>query len=374
MQKKQQPDVTLRRIERALHELRGGYPVLLTREGKAWLVVSAEYYLDADASPLFVFPQGVARLVFSGLRAKRLGLQSGEGAVSVPFALAQDILPFIIDPQVSVADKRAPLAGERLIEFQTNLADATAEESAVLELVKLAELLPSAVVAEMELGDIPAWLAENHILQVEAEDIAHYRSALVATLRQVSIAQVPLAGAEQVRVAAYRPRYGAVEHLAVIVGEPEKAAAPLVRVHSSCVTGDILGSLRCDCGEQLHEAIARMAAEGAGVLLYMSQEGRGIGIANKLRAYVLQDAGMDTLDANEALGFAADERQFAAAGHILKHLRLNRVRLMSNNPLKVEALQQQGVEVEGRVALRVAANPHNARYLSTKDERFGHLS
>ena len=355
----------LRRIDRALHELRGGYPVLLTDGGAAFLAVSVEYFLDDAAPPLLVFPQGVARLVLTAVRAAHIGL--ADEATSLPFApflasralLSQVVEPAPNAPAIPVFDDSASL---------------NAAESAALELVKLAGLLPSVVVAAMPITDIPAWLEENHILRVDAADVAAYHESLIADVRQVSIAHVPLKLADDVQVAAFRPRYGAVEHLAVIVGEPQKSDAPLVRVHSSCVTGDILGSLRCDCGEQLQGALAKMAAEGSGVLLYMNQEGRGIGIANKLRAYRLQDAGMDTLDANEAIGFAGDERDFRAAAQMLKRLGISKVRLLSNNPQKIAALEGAGIVVSAREPLVIAENVHNARYLGTKRDRFGHLS
>jgi GTP cyclohydrolase II len=146
-----------------------------------------------------------------------------------------------------------------------------------------------------------------------------------------------------------------------------------VRVHSECFTGDLLGSRRCDCGPQLHQAIQRMEAEGAGVLLYMAQEGRGIGLVNKLRAYTLQDAGLDTLDANRALGFGADERSFAAAATMLRQLGVTRVRLLTNNPDKIAGLTAHGIEVTGRISHAIAANGVNDLYLQTKARRFGHL-
>jgi GTP cyclohydrolase II len=146
-----------------------------------------------------------------------------------------------------------------------------------------------------------------------------------------------------------------------------------VRIHSECFTGDLLGSRRCDCGPQLHQAIRRMAAEGAGVLLYMAQEGRGIGLVNKLRAYTLQDAGLDTLDANRALGFDADERSFFAAATMLKQLGITRLRLLTNNPQKIAGLTAHGITVAGRISHAIAANGENDSYLETKARRFGHL-
>ena len=184
---------------------------------------------------------------------------------------------------------------------------------------------------------------------------------------------MPLEDVSDARVVAFRTPGSGGEQYAILVGRPENVAAPLIRVHSECFTGDLLGSLRCDCGDQLRGAIRRMASEGAGALLYMAQEGRGIGLANKLRAYTLQDRGLDTIDANRALGFAADERDFLTAATMLHQLGLRRVRVLTNNPEKLAALAAHGIEVVGRVSLLFAANGVNDRYLQTKTRRFGHL-
>jgi GTP cyclohydrolase II len=197
--------------------------------------------------------------------------------------------------------------------------------------------------------------------------------AAAAGLRQVASARVPLENAADTRVIAFRTEGSALEHLAIVVGQPEKSSAPLVRVHSECFTGDLLGSLRCDCGPQLRGAIARMAEEGAGVLLYLAQEGRNIGLVNKLRAYTLQDRGLDTLDANRALGWGADERNFLIAATMLEALGIARIRLLTNNPDKIAALTACGIEVVGREAHSFAPNGENDHYLATKAERFGHL-
>jgi len=178
----------------------------------------------------------------------------------------------------------------------------------------------------------------------------------------------------EARIVAFRAADGGIEHLAILIGKPEAAEAALVRVHSECFTGDLLGSLRCDCGPQLRGAIARMAKEpGGGVLLYLAQEGRGIGLVNKLRAYSLQDGGLDTLDANRALGYGADERNFLVAATMLRAVGVERVRLLTNNPDKIAGLAACGIEVLGREAHSFDPNGVNDAYLRTKAERFGHL-
>ncbi|MGB1027307.1 MAG: GTP cyclohydrolase II, partial [Rhodospirillaceae bacterium] len=209
---------------------------------------------------------------------------------------------------------------------------------------------------------------------VRAEEVLAYQAVAARSLRLVSEAQVPLEGAEDARILAFRPSDGGIEHLAILIGQPEPTQGPvLARLHSECFTGDLLGSLRCDCGDQLRGAIQRLAKEGGGVLLYLAQEGRGIGLVNKLRAYRLQDQGFDTVDANGQLGFDDDERIYLPAVQMLNALGIEAVRLLTNNPEKVAALARHGITVAERVAHTFPSNPHNLRYLATKAQRSGHL-
>lgn len=244
----------------------------------------------------------------------------------------------------------------------------------VITLLKLAQLLPFAeVVMPAQVGiqsqqpEIPAFAG------VMAEEINGYQEALAETLVEVSAAHLPTKYSEDSRIKIFRPRAGMVEHLAVIFGQPETVEAPLVRVHSSCLTGDLLGSLRCDCGDQLQLALEALAKEGTGILCYLNQEGRGIGLGNKIRAYALQEAGQDTLQANESLGFDGDERHFAVAAAMLKKLGVKQIRLLTNNPKKLEDLDRFGVKVRSREPLVAVVHAHNQDYLDTKAKRFGHL-
>ena len=237
---------------------------------------------------------------------------------------------------------------------------------AALLLAKLGRLLPAMLAAQ-------AGPATAGLLEVAAEAVLAYPAASAERLERIAEARVPLEEAEDARIVAFRPPDGGIEHLAILIGRPEDAGTPLARIHSECFTGDLLGSRRCDCGPQLHQAIRLMEAEGAGVILYMAQEGRGIGLVNKLRAYTLQDGGLDTLDANRALGYGADERSFAAAATMLRSLGILRVRLLTNNPAKIASLGAHGIEVAGRLGLSIAANGENDGYLETKARRFGHL-
>jgi len=194
-----------------------------------------------------------------------------------------------------------------------------------------------------------------------------------ANVRISSRARLPLASAENTEVVAFRPADGGPEHLALVIGDPSRASPVLVRLHSACLTGDVLGSLKCDCGPQLHTALAAIAANpGGGILLYLQQEGRGIGLLNKLRAYALQDQGFDTVDANTRLGFEPDERDFTLAAAMLKQLGVGEVVLLTNNPGKVEGLAVHGLKVT-RIEHSMAPNPHNQAYLGTKRDRQGHM-
>ncbi|MGC2411373.1 MAG: GTP cyclohydrolase II, partial [Stellaceae bacterium] len=199
------------------------------------------------------------------------------------------------------------------------------------------------------------------------------RRAAAVGVTRVAEARVPLAEAEDAELIAFRPGDGGTEHLAIVIGKPDPAAPVLVRLHSECFTGDLLASLRCDCGDQLRGSIAAITKTGGGVLLYLAQEGRGIGLINKLRAYQLQDAGFDTVDANEQLGFEVDERVYLPAAEMLRQLGFTTVRLLTNNPEKVAALERYGIRIVERVPHSFPANGHNERYLRTKATRSGHL-
>ena len=228
-----------------------------------------------------------------------------------------------------------------------------------IALAKAAHLLPAVLVA-------PATGIEN-LTRISAED-AHR-----SPLSDVVAARLPMALAGAGRLHIFRPDDGGEEHYAVEIGSPDRAAPVLTRLHSACFTGDVLGSLKCDCGPQLHAALTQMGSEGAGVLLYLNQEGRGIGLANKMRAYALQDQGFDTVEANHRLGFEDDERDFRIGSDILRRLGFSQVRLMTNNPKKVARMEEQGVNVAERVPLKVGENPLNESYLATKAAKSGHL-
>jgi GTP cyclohydrolase II len=355
---------SLRRVHRAAAELRRGTPVVLG--GAVPLVVLAaetaggglrEFALLAGPNPV---------LLLAPVRAAAVLHRPVQQTEPVALRLS----PSLFAPEIlrSLADPTA----EQLIPETPETGSAPALGGAALALAKLARLVP-AVLAAPAVAGAEATAAELGLLSVPAQDVLDYPAAAGAGLHQVAEASVPLEDANDARIVAFRTADAAIEHLAIVIGDPAKAAFPLVRIHSECFTGDLLGSLRCDCGSQLRGAIQRMAAEGSGVLLYLAQEGRGIGLVNKLRAYALQDRGLDTLDANRALGWGADERSFLIAATMLQTLGVDRVRLLTNNPDKLAALAACGIAVAGRESHVFAANGVNDKYLAAKVARFGHL-
>lgn len=267
-----------------------------------------------------------------------------------------------------------PASGRALPAATLSASPAAAAQQvydSALALAKTGRLMPALLVVELPAA-AAAQLAEAQLLSVSTADVERAPARGERSLRRVSDAQVAIEAHEDCEVVLFREDAGGAEHLAIIVGQPDfKQPVPL-RLHSACLTGDLLGSLRCDCGDQLRRAIARLAEHG-GVLLYLQQEGRSIGLANKLRAYRLQDEGLDTIDADRYLGFMADERDYTPALAMLKSLGIKQVRLLTNNPRKIAAIEAGGIEVVERLALYGPVNPHNARYIETKQQRAGHL-
>jgi GTP cyclohydrolase II len=265
----------------------------------------------------------------------------------------------IADPALDLA---APLKGPFAAEPLTWREDA----AAAMELARIAGILPAFLIAPEPIAEAVA---------VSAADLAAFLEP--ARLAIATRARLPVAVHEASEVVVFRSPDDVREHVALIVGMQQSDRPPLVRLHSECLTGDILGSLRCDCGPQLAGALSAMAAEaergGWGVLLYLRQEGRGIGLVNKLRAYRLQDQGFDTLEANRRLGLPAEARDFPVAARMLDLLGVREVRLLTNNPAKVAALEAAGTTVAERIPHRPPANPHNTAYLATKRDRAGHL-
>lgn len=344
-------------VDRAVRELRSGLPVVLTAGKQSALVSPAEAFPRA-ASLKKDKALADSQLILSPERSHALGLRKAAHALSTSKPVTGWIDP--LEPPTGDLTAAKP-AKSPLI-------------APTLQLLKLAELLPAFWLQPLKARNPETWAAGHNLLIVTARAIKAYPNALTSSVIRTSDATVPLHDIGAVRVIAFRPRNGGLEHLAILIGAPEKSREPVpVRLHSSCLTGDILGSMRCDCGEQLKKALATSAQEGGGVVLYLNQEGRGIGIANKLKAYTLQDRGKDTLDANELLGYAADERNFGIAAHILKQLGITRIRLMTNNPDKIAQMKARGIDVAARMAHIIDPNGINDFYLETKARKAGHL-
>jgi len=368
-------------VERAMSELRrGGIVVLRDADGLAAIVVAAEAVGRGTLERLKGLAQDAPMLLTTRRRAEAVGIDipphisGGMGDRNDPITLD---LPGEVPPDVILRphEEGATHAALRHLSRPV-VSQAPRVARAAIDLVKLARLLPAAVIGPLarDLGErLAGWAREQDLLFVTVEDIASYEERSARELRPVAEARVPLDAAENARILAWRPSDGGKEHLAIVIGDIDPTEPVLVRLHSECFTGDLLGSLRCDCGEQLRGSIVEIARAGAGILLYLAQEGRGIGLVNKLRAYQLQDQGFDTIDANEQLGFDADERIYRPAATMLARMGIQRVRLMTNNPEKIGQLAQHGIEVAERVPHIFPANGHNENYLRTKAERAGHL-
>ncbi|MCB9959586.1 MAG: GTP cyclohydrolase II [Rhodospirillaceae bacterium] len=354
-------------VDRAVAELRRGDAVMMRPDrGPALLIHAAELADRTTMDRIARLTGHRPMLIVTGQRAVSLGIWSDPTGVAVVAGGADEdpeaILDLVDPARVLTTHHRArPVPAELL-----------SGALAACRLLKLARLLPAVLASPVE-RPVPAEriAGQADLFSVSAQAVDAYDAMVAEDLRIVSEARVPLKDVEDARLFAFRPADGGREHLAIVVGEPSDPA--LVRLHSECFTGDLLGSLRCDCGDQLRGAIAEMARAGAGVLLYLSQEGRGIGLANKLRAYALQDQEFDTVDANEMLGYDADERVYRPAARMLGLLGIHRVRLMTNNPEKVRDLVRHGIEVTERVPHVFSSNGHNEFYLRTKRERSGHL-
>ena len=364
--------LALRAVHRALADLRRGTPVLLRSGEICLLVVAAETVGARGLADLAAGALAPPVLLLAPVRAAAVLHRPVPHAAEEEGAVALRLPASLLAPEAlrALAD---PTAERLLPEAQERVAAPPLAQAAIV-LAKLARLLPALVAAPAT----EATAERLGLLSVAAADVLAYPASAATTLTSVAEARVPLEDAPEARIVAFRAADGGIEHLAILVGHPEKTAAeggaPLVRAHSECFTGDLLGSLRCDCGPQLRGAIARMAQDPAGgVLLYLAQEGRGIGLVNKLRAYTLQDGGLDTLDANRALGYGADERNFLVAATMLRAVGVERVRLLTNNPDKIAGLGACGIEVLGREAHAFDPNGVNDDYLKTKARRFGHM-
>ncbi len=349
------------RVMRARSDMRLGLPVVVVAgPGEAAMLLAVEGLSAARFGAAVQAER--AELVLTGRRALALGLEGAAPVVRLDLAgLSFAQVQRLADPVLDGA-LREPVG--------VPVLPGGAVQEAGIALARATQLLPAVV--SVPLSDAGRVARDQGLTLVSAGDVLT-ELAQMAAHHEVSAAALPMAVSTAGRVHVFRPDDGGAEHYAIEVGEVDPVGPVLVRLHSACFTGDVLGSRKCDCGPQLQAAMAAMAEVGGGVLLYLNQEGRGIGLANKMRAYTLQERGLDTVEANHHLGFEDDERDFRIGAALLARLGISEVRLMTNNPAKVAMLTAQGVRVAERVPLAVGRTAQNARYLAVKAQKSGHI-
>nr|WP_221795738.1 GTP cyclohydrolase II [Aquisediminimonas sediminicola] len=346
----------------AIDAIRRGWPVRICAGGIGVDLLAIE---TADAQRLAAFePETPARILISAGRAETLRLTNQIEAAEPDRAVLVDRAPWIdLDVATAMADPVLDLATPLKGPFRAVALEQEAIAAAAMRLARHAGMLPA-----FFWGDTGADVAVA--VTVTVDEIAGYADA--GDLFIAARARLPVEASTECEIIAFRGASDASEHVALVIGQPD-GSLPVVRLHSECLTGDVFGSLKCDCGPQLHAALHEMATASWGILLYLRQEGRGIGLINKLRAYALQDQGFDTVDANVRLGLAVDARDFGIAARMLALLGQSEVRLLTNNPNKVAVLEAMGVTVAERVPHQLPSNPFNAAYLATKKDRTGHM-
>ena len=342
-------------VNRGVAEFHARRPVFISGGGETLLTLPVEG-LDAQRLAEFVAlcAPVVPRLVITARRALALGLDATT-PVALNFTAGLDV------------DIILALVADAKIDRPVDVKAAGPAASAAIELVKLSQGLPAVLVADVVAGGA----IDHHIITVEAEAVARFGDETIRSLAIASKASVPLNSGARADFVVFRDAMGG-SPVAIIVGKPDFSLPVLVRLHSACLTGDVFGSRRCDCGDQLNLALKRLEEIGGGIVLYLPQEGRGLGLANKMRTYQMQDDGLDTVDANTTLGFDDDERDYGIAARMLQMLKCNRVVLLTNNPAKIDGLAKSGIEITGRMALEAPINADNRRYLTAKAARAGH--
>ena len=343
-------------VSRGLGEFRGRRPVFITAKAEKLLALPVEG-LDRLRLAEFTALCGPVepQLIVTERRALALGLDASTSmALQLPAgADAATILALVTD----ATNNRKPSA---------KLASPAA--TAAIHLVKISQSLPAVLAANLAAHTIAC---DENVVSVEADAVVDFADHATRSLTIASEASVPLSSGTSTRFIVFQDAVGDSQ-AAIIVGKPDFANPVPVRLHSACLTGDVFGSRRCDCGDQLRLALARIEELGGGVILYLAQEGRGLGLANKMRTYQLQDEGLDTFDANATLGFDDDERDYGVAAHMLRMLNCTRIVLLTNNPTKLDGLTTAGIEIAGRMQIDAPINADNRRYMKAKAARAEH--
>ena len=396
--------MALATIEEAIQDFREGKPVILVddedRENEGDLIIAAEKVTPEAVNFMVTHGRGLVCMPLTAQRLEELGLpmmvRDNTSRFSTAFTVSVDAargtttgvsaydravtIKAIMDPATTPEDLARPGHLFPLRYQEGGVLVRAGQTEGSIDLAMLAGLYPAAVLCEIMNEDgtmarMPALekFAELHDLRIisVAQIIAH-RRLHESMVQRVAEARLPTGFGEFMAV-AFKSEVDAAEHLALVMGEVGQDDTPLVRVHSECLTGDVFGSRRCDCGAQIELALRLIAQEGRGVFLYMRQEGRGIGLHNKIRAYALQDSGLDTVEANASLGFGPDLRHYGIGAQILVELGVKSMRLLTNNPKKVIGLEAYGIKLVERVPIIVPSTPENERYMETKHQKLGHL-
>ena len=358
---------TMEQTARLRSDLRLGRPVLICNNQKTSLIFAVETLKNEILSEFQKSYFKLSHLAITSRRADTLKAIPYDGDIA-RVLIPKDVSNYWLQSTVNPAlDLENPMKGP----FKTKRGGEVDISRAAINLCKKAQLLPAALVVDLSSEEINIFKAEGLLFQTSSEILE--QSSKISFLHEASAANLPLKGMPESRIYVFRDNAGFTEHYAIKIGNPKKTTPVLVRLHCACFTGDVLGSLKCDCGTQLEGALNIIAQNGAGMLIYLNQEGRGIGLTNKMRAYALQNQGFDTVEANHRLGFEDEERDLRIGAQILKVLGFKKLKLLTNNPKKVKSMMEMGLIVTERLDLLTKPTKENANYLSTKASKSGHI-
>jgi 3,4-dihydroxy 2-butanone 4-phosphate synthase/GTP cyclohydrolase II len=397
--------MALARIEDAIEDIRAGRMVILVddedRENEGDLTIAAEHVTPEAINFMARYGRGLICLSISEEKARKLRLPPMVHDNSSPFGTAFTVsiearrgvttgisaydrattIKAAIAPNAKPEDLVRPGHVFPLIARDGGVLVRTGQTEGSVDLARLAGLQEGGVICEImnedgsmsRMPDLELFAVEHGLKIISIKDLIAYRMRNERVVARAGETRMPLKVGGEFRAIAYHDQISGQTHIALVKGEIDSARPVLVRVHSECLTGDVFGSMRCDCGEQLQKSLRRIEAEGSGILLYMRQEGRGIGLASKIQAYGLQDKGFDTVEANERLGFKPDLRDYGVGAQILVDLGVREMRLLTNNPKKIIGLEGYGIRVVERAAIETAPNEDNVKYLRTKKKKMGHI-